>query len=68
MCVGQPVVIVEDHYGAKHTAGHHDHDTYMIHVCVGQPVVIVKDHDGADHTAGHHDHETYMLCVLASLW
>ena len=26
MGVGQPVVIIEDHDGADHTAGHHDHD------------------------------------------
>jgi hypothetical protein len=26
MSVGQPVMIIEDHDGADHTAGHHDHD------------------------------------------
>ena len=24
--VGEPVVVVEDHNGAHHTAGHHDHN------------------------------------------
>ena len=26
MGAGQPVVVVEDHDGAHHGAGHHDHD------------------------------------------